>query len=90
MAVTMFIRHRVAEFNDWHRVYKDVEPMQKAGGVLAEAVYQASNDPNDVTVTHDFAEETEARSFAASQDLKAAMERAGVIEQPVIWITART
>ena len=89
MAVTMFIRHRVAEFDTWHQVYKDVAPMQQAGGVLAESVYQATNDPNDVTVSHEFASESEARSFAASQDLKAAMERAGVIEQPTIWITAR-
>lgn len=89
MAVTMFIRHRVAEFDNWHRVYKDVAPMQHAGGVLAESVYQATNDPNDVTVSHEFADESVARSFAASQDLKSAMERAGVIEQPTIWITAR-
>ena len=89
MAVTMFIRHRVADFNSWHRVYEDVESMQKAGGVIAEAVYQATNDPNEVTVTHDFAGEAEARSFAESEDLTAAMERAGVIEQPTVWITTR-
>jgi hypothetical protein len=89
MAVTMFIRHKVAEFDTWHQVYTDVAPMQGAGGVLAQAVYQATGDPNDVTVTHDFAAEADARSFASSPDLKAAMERAGVIEAPTIWITSR-
>jgi hypothetical protein len=89
MAVTMFIRHRVAEFGTWHQVYTDVAPMQRAGGVLAEAVYQATDDPNDVTVTHDFAAESAAQAFAASPDLKAAMERAGVVQAPTIWITSR-
>jgi len=90
MAVTMFIRHRVADFGTWHRVYQEVEPMQKSGGVIAESVYQATSDPNDVTVTHDFDTERQAERFAASPDLKTAMERAGVIEQPTIWITARS
>jgi quinol monooxygenase YgiN len=87
MSVTMFIRHRVADFDTWHRVYREVAPMQRAGGVVSEAVYQTASDPNDVTVTHDFADEAAARAFSGSQDLKAAMERAGVVEQPTIWIT---
>jgi hypothetical protein len=59
--------------------------MQKAGGVTAEAVYRGASDSNDVTVTHEFATIEAARAFAGSADLKAAMQRAGVIGAPTIW-----
>jgi len=70
-------------------VYRAVEPMQRKGGVVAEAIYQAIGDPNDVTVTHDFETADRAAAFAASADLRVAMERAGVVEQPTVWITTR-
>ena len=50
---TMFIRHTVDKA--WRKVYDDFAPVQKAKGVTAQAVYQAADNPNDITVTHDFA-----------------------------------
>jgi len=90
MATTMFIRHRVSDFGLWRQVYQEVAPMQRAGGVIAEAVYQGEGDPNDVTVTHEFASPEAAQEFMESTDLKAAMDRAGVLGAPTIWITERT
>ncbi len=59
--------------------------MQKRGGVLAEAVYQSEDDPNDVTVTHDFASLAEARALAGSAELQEAMNKAGVVGAPTVW-----
>ena len=39
---TMFVRHTVSDYAAWRKVYDSVAPMQKAGGVTAEAVYQGS------------------------------------------------
>ena len=48
---TMFIRHTVANYKAWRKVYDDFAPVQKAKGVTAQAVYQAADNPNDITVT---------------------------------------
>ena len=40
--------------------------------MTAEAVYQAVDDPNDVTVTHEFATLEAAQAFAGSAELRAA------------------
>ena len=45
----------------------------RAGAARAEAVYQAADTPNDVTVTHEFASVKEAEAFVASEELKKAM-----------------
>ena len=52
-------------------------------------MYQAADNPNDVTVTHEFASAKEAQAFVASEELKKAMQRAGVIGAPTIWIANR-
>jgi hypothetical protein len=43
-----------------------------------------------VTVIHDFHSVEPAKAFAASPELKAAMERAGVKGAPQIWIVTKS
>jgi hypothetical protein len=88
--VTMFVRHQVADYAAWRRVYDTLGAVQKAGGVTAEDVYQAVGDPNDLTVTHDFATIEAAQAFAGSAELQAAMHDAGVVGAPTVWFTERS
>jgi hypothetical protein len=87
--VRMFTRHEVADYAAWKKVYDSVAPLQKKGGVFSKAVYQSTDNPNDVTVIHDFHSLAEAKAFAASPDLRAAMEKGGVKGPPQIWYTTR-
>jgi hypothetical protein len=86
---TLFVRHQVADYAAWRRVYDGFTPTQKALGVQAEAVYQAIDDPNDITVTHDFATLEAAQAFAGSSEMRAAMHDAGVQGAPAIWFAER-
>jgi hypothetical protein len=86
---TLFVRHTVSNYKAWRKVYDAFGPIQKAKAAKAEAVYQAADNPNDVTVTHDFASVKDAQSFVASEELKKAMQSAGVIGAPTIWIANR-
>ena len=54
-------------------------------GVTDDAVFQSIDDPNDVTVWHDFQSSADAQSFANSEALKTAMGRAGVTGEPQVW-----
>jgi hypothetical protein len=86
---TMFVRHTVADYAAWRRVYDGFAPMQDAMGVIAKAVYQGAENANEITVAHDFATLESAKAFAASPDLKAAMKDAGVTSAPTIWFATR-
>jgi hypothetical protein len=86
---TMFVRHTVADYKAWRKVYDELAPIGKDHGVTNAAVYQAADNPNDVTVTHDFSTVEEARKFAAADGLKDAMAKAGVIGAPTIWFASR-
>jgi hypothetical protein len=85
----MFVRHNVTDFAKWKQVYDDFRPTQKRMGVTAEAVFRAADNPNDVTVTHEFASIDAAQAFAGSAELKAAMQNAGVAGAPTIWFATK-
>ena len=88
MDVRMFVRHEVADYATWREAYDGFRAMQAKMGVVAQAVYQSTDDPNDVTVIHDFHSLEKAKAFAASPELKSAMEKAGV-KGAQIWYTTK-
>lgn len=87
--VRMFVHHDVADYAVWKKGYDSYAVEQKKGGVFFQAVYQAAENPNDVTVIHDFHSLEKAKAFAASPDLKATMDKLGVKGAPQIWITTK-
>jgi hypothetical protein len=87
MAVRMFVRHRVTDYPAWREAYDAFDAGRSGLGVVDHAAYQAVEDPNDVTVWHDFSTRAAAESFASSPQLREAMQRAGVNGQPDIWLT---
>ncbi len=83
--VRMFVRHSVANYRLWRRAYNAFDKERKGMGVVADGVYRAIDDPNDVTVYHDFKDRRRAVSFATSKRLKEVMKGAGVQGRPKIW-----
>ena len=84
---TMFVRHTVSNYSVWRKHYDEFNGVQKAKGVKAQSVYQAADNPDDITVTHDFPDLETAHAFAKSEELKTAMRVAGVVGAPSIWFT---
>ena len=48
-------------------------------GITNGRVYQKAEDPNDLAILLDVADVAKARAWTAGEDLKTAMERAGVL-----------
>jgi len=88
--VRMFVRHEVADYGVWRKAFDAFAPMQRKAGVIYKAVYQSTDDPNDVTVIHDFHNLDKTKAFAALPELKAAMEKGGVKGAPQIWYTTKS
>jgi hypothetical protein len=86
--VRLFIRHDVADYRSWREGYDAFDETRRGMGVTGDAVYQALGNPNDVTVTHDFEREDAAKALLSSAELKGAMENAGVVGEPQVWITS--
>jgi hypothetical protein len=85
--VTLFVRHEVEDYARWRKEYDDFDSLRKGMGVVSDSVHRGDDDPNMITVTHGFANMSAAKEFAASDELRQAMHKAGVTGQPDIWFT---
>lgn len=85
--VRMFVRHPVTDFAVWKQAYDEFDAERRGMGVMADAVFQAADDPNDVTACHAFESLHAAQAFMESPRLAEVMEAAGVAGEPAVWLT---
>jgi hypothetical protein len=83
--VRLFVRHNVEDYQAWRRGYDEFDPVRRPMGVTDDAVFQSIDDPNDVTVWHDFDTAELAQAFVTSDELRNAMQDAGVQGEPQVW-----
>jgi len=57
-------RHAVKDFDAWMEEFKGADATKKALGVIAESVHRDLDNPNMVTVYHQFADAATAKAFA--------------------------
>jgi hypothetical protein len=86
--VRLFVRHNVDDYEAWRRVYDEFDAQRGPLGVKGDAVFRSLDDPNDVTVWHDFDSDDAAGAFVASSELRDAMQQAGVRGEPQIWLVS--
>jgi hypothetical protein len=83
MAV-LIIRHPVHEYAAWRPVYAAHEAARTAAGLTDDRMFRSTEDPNDILLLFDMADRLHAEEFAASDDLRSAMQGAGVVGTPDI------
>jgi Antibiotic biosynthesis monooxygenase len=87
MAMTLFVKHAVKDYESWKRGYDAFGPVRKEKfGVVGASVHRDINDPNMIVVTHRFADAQAMMALVNSDELREAMGNAGVISQPELWL----
>jgi len=61
------------------------EPNRTGAGITNGRIYRKAEDPSDILGLFDVADLAKARAFTEGADLRAAMEKAGVVSKPVIY-----
>jgi quinol monooxygenase YgiN len=81
---SMLIQHQVKDFAAWKKVFDSALDMRTSSGELSAQIFRDESDPNKLTVINKWNSMANAQKFAHSPELKAAMEKAGVVGQPSI------
>jgi hypothetical protein len=87
--VTLFVRHPVKDFKAWHEAFLGFAELNAQYGASNPEVFHGVEDPNDVTVKQDLKSVEAAQKLLSSEEIKAAMGKAGVVGPPTIWIVKR-
>ena len=82
---SMFVKHRVADYNAWKPVFDEHETARRQAGLTAHSLHRDSDDPNVIIIALRASDTGRAKEFAASEELRSAMQRAGVQGPPEIW-----
>ncbi|MCH7760163.1 antibiotic biosynthesis monooxygenase [candidate division TA06 bacterium] len=81
----ILVRHKVADFDKWKAVFDEHSSVRQASGSKGGVVFRSSDDPNEVVILMEWENLEKARQFSQSEDLKEAMQKAGVADQPDIY-----
>jgi quinol monooxygenase YgiN len=88
--VRLFVRIKVGDYETWRKVYDQFYGKRGDMGVVGAAAFQSVEDPNDVTVWHDFESAEVARAFVSSDALRNVMQHAGVQGEPQVWFVTES
>jgi heme-degrading monooxygenase HmoA len=80
----MFVRHSVRDYDAWKSVFDSVGDLRKRNGEKSYQILRQDNGSNELVALFKWDSLDNARKYATSPELKAAMERAGVIGKPEI------
>ena len=82
---SMFIKHTVADYARWKPVFDEHQAMRMANGFTAHSLHRDADDPNVIIIAFRVSDLNRAKEFAGSEELRSAMEQAGVQGPPEIW-----
>jgi hypothetical protein len=84
----LLLRQTVADYAAWKLAFDEHGITRRANGSRGGRIFRGAGDPHEVLVLLEWDDIERARLFADSDDLREAMERAGVAGQPDIWFLA--
>ncbi len=88
--VTVFLRHRVKNYPKWKKVFEGFLPQRQAGGEISYIVGHVAKKKKNLCLIFQWDSAANAAKFLKSKELKAAMEDAGIIEKPDVFIIEET
>lgn len=80
----LMVRSKIEEYAKWRPVFDGHSAARIASGCIGTRVFRNSDNPNEVIVLAEWDEMAKARQFTQSQDMRQAMQRAGVVGPPDI------
>ena len=86
----MFVRVTVEDYATFREAYDHAEAIRQSAGSTGNTVYQAIDNPNEVTVRIEFPTADAAREYSTSQELRECMQEVGVQGPPTVWFVNET
>ncbi len=80
----LLVRHRVEDYARWRPIFDETAGVRERYGSNGGQVFRSADDPTEVVMLFEVDDLGRAREFVGSDDLREAMQRAGVVDRPDI------
>jgi hypothetical protein len=81
----LLIRHKVSDFATWKASYDTHAVSRAAAGLTELHLLRSIDNPNEVVMLFSVADLNTAKAFTGSDDLRTAMQQAGVTDKPDVY-----
>ena len=81
----ILVQHTVEDYNKWRSIFDEQKNIRKTAGCKGESVFQNADNPNQITILLKWDSLKNARAFTGSNELREAMQRAGVLGPPDVY-----
>jgi heme-degrading monooxygenase HmoA len=83
----MLVRHRVADFDTWKRVFDSHAEAQRQSGLHTRHVLRNMEDPSEVFILLEVTDMEGARTFVNAPEAYEAKDESGVLDEPdAYWL----
>ncbi|MBV8567728.1 MAG: cyclase [Methylobacteriaceae bacterium] len=79
---SLIVQHKVRDYDAWRPAFDAHKSSQVGAGLTNGRVYRKTDDPNDIVILFDVADVAKARAWTGGEDLRTAMQNAGVLGRP--------
>jgi len=87
--VTVIISHECKNYSEWRKVFDADEVNRSKAGFKSTGVYHSVDNPNKITIIGEAPGVEEINRFMTNPELKATMEKGGVIGVPEVRILSK-
>jgi heme-degrading monooxygenase HmoA len=82
----LLVRHKVEDYEGWKPVFDhDHGATREQWGSKGGRILRNADDPNELVILLEWDSVENARQFAIADELKEAMQRAGVADEPDVY-----
>jgi quinol monooxygenase YgiN len=81
----LIIRHKVEDYDRWKPSFDDHSQTRAEFGSTGYQLLRSADDPNELVMIAEVSDLDKARELVTSDDLREAMQRAGVADQPDVY-----
>jgi len=81
----LLVRHKVEDYAKWKPLFDEHAEVRKSMTSKGGFVFRNADNPNEVFVLIEVEDLDTARQFTQSDELRTAMEKSGVIDQPDVF-----
>ena len=87
--ITVIVTHEIKNYSDWRKVFDADEVNRLKAGFKSTGVYHSVDSVNNITIIGEVPSVEAIKDFMANPELKAAMEKGGVIGMPEVKILSK-
>jgi erythromycin esterase-like protein len=85
---TLAVQLTIGEYAKWRPVFDKYKPLRDNAGLTNVRIYRDSDNPREVIVWGETSDVAKVREALAGQEIRSAMQEAGVVGPPRVHVIA--